>query len=68
LVGAAIEQAFPRASIVDFNVQAYGDWAVALDKIRGLMSDPTVTATPQLLITEEALPAISRAFAAVQRE
>jgi hypothetical protein len=63
LVGASIENAFPSAqSTADFDVQAYGAWAVSLDKIRGLMSDPSVTATPQLLITEEALPAIRRAF------
>jgi hypothetical protein len=63
LVGASIENAFPSAqSTADFDVQAYGAWAVSLDKIRALMSDPSVTATPQLLITEEALPAIRRAF------
>ncbi|HEX6371859.1 MAG TPA: hypothetical protein VF006_23250 [Longimicrobium sp.] len=64
LVGASIEEAFPRAqSVFDFGVQAYADWSLSLDKIRRLMSDQSVTATPQLLITEEALPAIRRAFA-----
>lgn len=63
LVGQPIELAFPSAaSFVNFDVEAYGTWAVALDKIRGLMSASGVTATPQILITDEALPAIRVAY------
>jgi hypothetical protein len=63
LVGRKVEEAFPSTQAAfSFDVKGYGDWAVALDKIRVLVSDTSVTATPQLLVTEESLPAIARAM------
>jgi hypothetical protein len=63
LVGAPIEAAFPSASsLLNFDVEAYSAWAIALDKIRGLISATGVTATPQLLFTDEALAAIQLAY------